>query len=88
MNLRLNGKTFLFIALIDERDLEPVYVLLEELGGWPITGSPIWKEEEFDLIDLLVKLRLYNNKILVDQWVGPDDKNSEVNIIQVLYLLH
>ena len=75
----------LFIALIDERDLEPVYVLLEELGGWPITGSPLWKEEEFDLIDLLVKLRLYNNKILVDQWVGPDDKNSEVNIIQVLY---
>ena len=68
--------------MIDERDLDPVYVLVEELGGWPITGSQ-WKEEEFDLIDLLVKLRLYNNKILLDQWVGPDDKNSEVNIVQV-----
>ena len=63
--------------------MDPVYSLLEELGGWPITGSQ-WKEEEFDLIDLMVKLRLYNNKILLDQWVGPDDKNSEVNIVQVL----
>ena len=72
----------LFPAVIDERDLDPVYVLVEELGGWPITGSQ-WKEEEFDLIELLVKLRLYNNKILLDQWVGPDDKNSEVNIVQV-----
>lgn len=70
-------------SLIDERDLDPVYVLLEELGGWPITGTNLWKEEEFDLISLMVKLRLYNNKILVDQWVGPDDKNSEVNIVQL-----
>lgn len=43
-----------------------------------------WSEENFNLIDLMVKLRFYNNKILVDQWVSADDKNSEVNVIQVM----
>lgn len=42
-----------------------------------------WNGENFDLIDLLAKLRLYNNKILIEQWVGTDDKNSEENVLQV-----
>lgn len=73
-----------FSALIDERGIEPAYNLLDELGGWPVTErEPRWSEENFDLINLMVKLRFYNSKILVDQWVSADDKNSEVNIIQV-----
>ncbi|KAL3861161.1 hypothetical protein ACJMK2_007226, partial [Sinanodonta woodiana] len=70
-------------TLIEQRGLEPVITLLDELGGWPVVGNGAWKEEEFDLIDLLVKLRLYNNKLLIDQWVGADDKNSDVNVIQL-----
>lgn len=70
--------------MIDERGIEPAYILLDELGGWPVTErEPRWSEENFDLINLMVKLRFYNSKILVDQWVSADDKNSEVNIIQV-----
>lgn len=57
-------------------------MLLKQLGGWPVADRD-WKEEEFDLIELLSKLRMFNNKILIDQWVGPDDKNSHVNIINV-----
>lgn len=68
-------------TVIDERDLKPAFDLLQELGGWPVIG--MWQEDTFDLIELLATLRLYNNKILVDQWVGPDDKNSDVNIIQL-----
>ncbi|KAL5013750.1 hypothetical protein ScPMuIL_008020 [Solemya velum] len=71
-------------TVIDERGLQPVYTLLEELGGWPVTGmNSSWEPEKFDLIALMVELRLYNNKIIIDQWVSADDKNSEVNIIQL-----
>lgn len=72
-----------FPALIDLQGLEPIKSLLRELGGWPVVMGNEWKEEDVDLIDLIVKLRLYNNKILIDQWVSADDKNSKVNIIQV-----
>lgn len=72
-----------FSALIDLQGLEPIKSLLRELGGWPVVMGNEWKEEDVDLIDLIVKLRLYNNKILIDQWVSADDKNSKVNIIQV-----
>lgn len=71
--------------MIDDRDLKPAHPLLEELGGWPVTEGNQWKEEEFDLIDILARLRLYNNKILIEQWVGIDDKNSDENILQVTY---
>lgn len=29
----------------------------------------------------------YNEGILIEQWVGPDDKNSSANIIQVGLIL-
>ena len=71
--------------MIDERGLDPVTTFLEELGGWPVTytQSNQWEPSKFNFIELLVKLKLYNNKIFVDQWVSADDKNSDVNIIQV-----
>ncbi|XP_060595469.1 neprilysin-4-like [Ruditapes philippinarum] len=69
-------------TLIDDRDLAPAFVVLEDLGGWPVADKE-WDKNKFDLIDLLAKLRLYNNKILIDQWVGPDDKNSDDYIIQL-----
>ncbi|XP_022344016.2 neprilysin-like [Crassostrea virginica] len=72
-------------SMIDERGLDPVTTFLEELGGWPVTytQSKQWEPSKFNFIELLVKLKLYNNKIFVDQWVSADDKNSDVNIIQL-----
>ena len=63
--------------------LEPINGLLAELGGWPVVTGPSWREEDVDLMDLIILLRHYNNKILIEQWVSADDKNSEKNIIQV-----
>ena len=34
-------------------------------------------------LQLVSKLRLYNNDILVSLWVGPDGKNSDQYIVQV-----
>ena len=70
--------------MIDDRDLKPAMALLDDLGGWPVTEGDNWKDNNFDLIDLLARLRLYNNKILIEQWVGTDDKNSEQNVLQVM----
>ncbi|XP_061163331.1 neprilysin-like [Saccostrea echinata] len=72
-------------SMIEERGLGPVNKFLEELGGWPVTfnTSQQWDESKFKFTELLVKLKLYNNKIFVDQWVSADDKNSDVNIIQL-----
>ncbi|XP_064611411.1 neprilysin-like isoform X2 [Liolophura sinensis] len=70
-------------TLIDSRGLNPAFTLLEEFGGWPVVNGSDWDETSFDLVKLLAKLRLYNNKILIEQWVGSDDKQSDTNIIQI-----
>ena len=36
----------------------------------------------FDWVDVVSRLRLYNNDILVSLWVGPDGKNSDQYIVQ------
>ena len=66
---------------IEARGDQPVRELVDGLGGWPVI-DPDWDDEQFDLINVLAKLRLLNNRILVNIWVSSDDKNSEVNIIQ------
>lgn len=58
--------------------------LLDEFGGWPVVMGSMWQPGRVDLMDLIVKLRHSNHKVLIYQGVGADDKNSGVNIIQVL----
>lgn len=61
----------------------PLHAVLESLGGWPVT-NPNWKPPQFSIETLLGRLRGdYNEGVLIEQWVGPDDKNSSANIIQV-----
>ncbi|CAH1375017.1 hypothetical protein MTP99_016416 [Tenebrio molitor] len=61
----------------------PLREVLEVLGGWPVT-APDWKPPDFSIETLLGRIRgVYNEGVLVEQWVGPDDKNSSVNIIQM-----
>lgn len=43
---------------------------------WSPSGNLHW-------IDVMSRLRLFNNDILVSMWVGPDGKNSESHIVQV-----
>ncbi|KAL1491391.1 hypothetical protein ABEB36_011995 [Hypothenemus hampei] len=57
--------------------------VLDSLGGWPVT-QPTWNPPNSSIEQLLGQIRgVYNEGYLVDQWVGPDDKNSSVNIIQM-----
>lgn len=61
--------------------------MLQALGGWPVL-DPNWTESKAGKLEsvesLLGRLRgELNQGVLVEQWVGPDDKNSSVNIIQV-----
>ena len=68
---------------INSRGETPLMTLLDDLGGWPVLEGRAWRETEFDFVTLMAKLRLLNNRVLISQWVGADDKNSSQNIIQV-----
>ena len=62
---------------------EPLRRVLINLGRWPVIDSR-WSESGHVLEDILGDMRgIYNAPILIDTWIGADDKNSSVNIIQV-----
>ncbi|PSN53055.1 hypothetical protein C0J52_03948 [Blattella germanica] len=67
--------------ILEERAEKPLVNLLDELGGWPMIRSE-WDDAQFDWTLLMAQLRLYNNDILIAQWVGPDIKNSDEYVIQ------
>ncbi|XP_076639917.1 neprilysin-4 isoform X3 [Colletes latitarsis] len=67
--------------ILEQRMERPLTQLLDELGGWPIL-RPNWDPEKFDWLLLVAQLRLYNNDILISEWVAPDIKNSEQYVIQ------
>ncbi|XP_019868485.2 neprilysin-1-like [Aethina tumida] len=62
----------------------PLREVLDKLGGWPVTRGPDWTPPAFSIETLMGRIRgIYNEGVLVETWVGPDDKNSSVNIIQM-----
>lgn len=67
--------------LIEKRGIEPLKVLLDSLGGWPLL-DPNWDEKKFDWLELVANLRRYNNDILIVEYVSADIQNSNMNIIQ------
>lgn len=67
--------------LLEKRGITPLLDLLNSLGGWPALDTK-WKQDNFRWLNLTAKLRLYNNDIFLVQWVGPDIKNSDENIVQ------
>lgn len=67
--------------ILHARGHQPLLDLLDILGGWPILKLK-WNAKNFDWLELMAKLRLYNNDILISEWVGPDIKNSDEFVIQ------
>ena len=66
----------------------PLREVLVKLGRWPVIDDR-WSESSYNLEDILGTMRgTYNAPILIDSWVGADDKNSSVNIIQVREKIH
>lgn len=70
------------VELLAQRGAEPLLELLVNLGRWPIIDK-MWDESQFDFIWLVAQLKLFNNDILIAEWVGPDIQNSDEYIIQV-----
>ncbi|RZB39266.1 endothelin-converting enzyme 1-like, partial [Asbolus verrucosus] len=67
---------------LKQRAEKPLIKLLNELGGWPII-QPDWDDTNFDLEKLMADLKLFNNDILITEWIGPDIINSKNYIIQI-----
>ena len=60
--------------------------VIETLGGWPVT-TPGWDEnnENVPSLEKLIAMlkRKFTLGVLLEEWIGPDDKHSENNVIQV-----
>lgn len=57
--------------------------VLKSLGGWPVIEKN-WKVPKFSKEHLFGRLRgEYSEPVLIELYVGADDKNSSVNILQV-----
>ena len=55
------------------------------LEGWPLIEGELWNETNFDLIDLITKIRSYGfeNRFLFNIRVAPDFRRNTKNIIYV-----
>lgn len=81
LKARFLFKSCMNYGILEKRAHQPLVDLLDLLGGWPIL-KPDWDSSKFDWLELMAKLRLYNNDILISEWVGPDIKNSDEYVIQ------
>lgn len=64
-------------AAIDQEGANYILSLVDtEFGGWPILQGLSWNNESFNFIDLIMKLRQYNQNLLFRVLTATDDKNS------------
>ena len=62
---------------IEDEGVDAILSLIQtEFGGWPIIQSTSWNNSTFDLFELLLKLRKYNNDIIFGIGTSIDEKNS------------
>lgn len=65
---------------------QPLRDILKSLGGWPVI-EPNWKPPNMSIEKLMGILRgEYSEPVLIELYVGADDKNSSINILQVRVL--
>lgn len=70
--------------LIEQKNISVTIPLLNEIGGWPVLGTNPggnWADGSFSLSSLLITLRKYNNRPLIDLYVSSDVKNTTQRII-------
>ena len=69
---------------------QPLKDVVKLLGGWPVIETN-WRPPNMSLELLMGTLRgEYSEPVLIELYVGADDKNSSMNILQVcqVYDLH
>lgn len=73
----------LYESCINEDNIETegidniLSMINQDLGGWPILQGPSWDNSTFNLLNLLLRLRKYNNDIIFGIGTSIDDKNSQ-----------
>ncbi|XKL65520.1 hypothetical protein PGB90_008940 [Kerria lacca] len=62
--------------------------LVKSFGGWPVADN-MWSETNIISLEKLFgqMKRQLNDGIVMELWVGPDDKNSSVHVIQIDQLI-
>jgi membrane metallo-endopeptidase-like protein 1 len=60
-----------------------ISIVNNELGGWPILQGAAWNSSVFNLTDLLLKLRQYDNEIIFSVVTGTDQQNSSAYDIEL-----
>ena len=62
----------------------PLRHVIQRLGGWPVT-DPDWSEETTLPLETVLGLlkRNFTLGVLIEEWIGPDDRDSKRHIIQV-----
>ncbi|XP_048360213.1 kell blood group glycoprotein isoform X2 [Sphaerodactylus townsendi] len=65
---------------IEARGAQPLKELINEVGGWSITGS--WRETDFNLT-LQRLMKRYNTFPFFKAYVGPSSSDPSTNIIQI-----
>ncbi len=77
------------VARIEEASDQPLRTVIRGLGGWPVVDGDEWgKETEMlpQLEEVLAAIkRNFTVGVLVEEWIGPDDKNSRSHVVQVQY---
>ncbi|XP_061393727.1 neprilysin-1 [Musca vetustissima] len=57
--------------------------VLKSLGGWPVI-EPNWSPPNISIEELIGTLRgAYGEPVLIELYVGADDKNSSIHILQI-----
>ena len=58
--------------------------VIEELGGWPV-ADPTWDANNTLQLEHLIAVlkRNFTLGVIIEEWVGPDDRNSLGHVIQV-----
>ena len=90
LNAVVNART-LYRSCINETaiDAEGVDLILSlidtEFNGWPILQGSSWSDQSFNFMNLLIKLRQYNQNLIFRVLTATDDKNSTAYDIEVRY---
>ncbi|CAF3407017.1 unnamed protein product [Rotaria socialis] len=64
--------------------VEPVLSIInKEFGGWPILQGPSWNDSTFNLVDILLKLRKYDDGIIFSVVTATNQENSSIYDIEL-----
>ena len=78
-------KACMDLEKIEEVGLDPLKMMLKEMGGWPVLEGTSWDESKFSWIDTVYTFRNhgYSTDYLIDFSIVTDSKNSSWRVIDI-----